>query len=95
MRIAVPKEIKPQEQRVALLPSAAYQLVRRGHEVIVERNAGADAGFLDDDYRQAGATVRDDHAAVFVDAELIVNLSGGLQPHNCRSSVRYWIASET
>jgi alanine dehydrogenase len=74
MRIAVPKEIKPQEQRVALLPSAAYQLVRRGHEVIVERNAGAGAGFPDDDYRQAGAQIREEHAAVFGDADLIVKV---------------------
>jgi alanine dehydrogenase len=74
MRIAVPKEIKPQEQRVALLPSAAYQLVRRGHEVVVERNAGAGAGFPDEDYRQAGALIRDDHAAVFADADLIVKV---------------------
>ena len=45
MIIGVPKEIKDQEFRVALLPSAAYQLVQRGHKVIVERNAGAGAGF--------------------------------------------------
>ena len=74
MRIAVPKEIKPQEQRVALLPSAAYQLVRRGHEIVVERNAGAGAGFPDEDYLHAGATVRDNHAAVFADADLIVKV---------------------
>ncbi|MBI3192757.1 MAG: alanine dehydrogenase, partial [Pedosphaera parvula] len=74
MRIAIPKEIKPQEQRVALLPSAAYQLVRRGHEVVVERNAGAGAGFPDEDYLHAGAIIRDDHAAVFADADLIVKV---------------------
>lgn len=74
MRIAVPKEIKPQEQRVALLPSAAYQLVRRGHEVVVEHNAGAGAGFPDDDYRQAGAIVCDDHTAVFANADIVVKV---------------------
>ena len=44
MIVGVPKEIKGQEYRVALLPSAAYQLIKRGHEVIVERSAGAGAG---------------------------------------------------
>ena len=45
MIIGVPKEIKEQEYRVALLPSGAYQLIKRGHEVIVERGAGAGRGF--------------------------------------------------
>ena len=57
MIIGVPKEIKDQEFRVALLPSAAYQLIKRGHEVVVERNAGAGSGYPDADYAQAGATV--------------------------------------
>ena len=41
MKIGVPKEIKEQEHRVALLPSVVYQLTRLGHEVFVERDAGA------------------------------------------------------
>ena len=45
MIIGVPKEIKEQEYRVALLPSAAYQLIKRGHQVLVERGAGAGAGY--------------------------------------------------
>src|SRR5437667_1437 len=55
MIIGVPKEIKGQEYRVALLPSAAYQLIKRGHEVIVERSAGTGACYPDADYDQAGA----------------------------------------
>jgi alanine dehydrogenase len=74
MIIGVPKEIKEQEFRVALLPSAAYQLVRRGHQVLVGRNAGAGAGFLDAEYQKAGAVVIDDHAAVFAKADLIVKV---------------------
>ena len=74
MIIAVPKEIKEQEYRVALLPSAAYQLIQRGHEVVVERGAGAGAGYPDEDYTNAGATVLADHAAVFARAELIVKV---------------------
>lgn len=74
MIIAVPKEIKEQEFRVALLPSAAYQLIQRGHQVLVERGAGAGAGYPDSDYEEAGATLLDDHAALFERAELIVKV---------------------
>ena len=57
MIIGVPKEIKDQEYRVALLPSAAYQLIKRGHQVLVERGAGIGAGYPDEDYASAGATM--------------------------------------
>jgi alanine dehydrogenase len=72
--IGVPKEIKEQEYRVAMLPSGAYQLTRRGHEVIVERGAGAGSGFPDSEYERAGAKLADSHAAVFEKAELIVKV---------------------
>src|SRR4030095_11290912 len=74
MVIGVPKEIKEQEFRVALLPSAAYQLVQRGHQVVVERGAGAGAGFPDAEYEKAGATLLDHHAVVFAQADLIVKV---------------------
>ena len=64
MIIGVPKEIKGQEYRVALLPSAAYQLIKRGHKVVVEHNAGAGIGYDDADYESAGATIVQGHAAV-------------------------------
>ena len=74
MIIGVPKEIKPQEFRVGLPPSAAYQLIRRGHEVMVERQAGVGAGFADDEYAQAGARLVGEHAEVFHRAELLVKV---------------------
>lgn len=74
MVIGVPKEIKAKEFRVGLLPSAAYQLIRRGHHVVVERRAGVGAGFPDEDYHQAGAELVDDHAAVFERAELVIKV---------------------
>lgn len=55
MRIGVPKETKDNEYRVGLTPDGARQLVARGHEVLIERNAGAGSGFADDHYVQAGA----------------------------------------
>jgi alanine dehydrogenase len=74
MIIGVPKEIKLQEHRVALLPSAVYQLIKRGHQVIVERGAGAGAGYPDADYESAGAEMTSDHKAVFEKAGMIVKV---------------------
>jgi len=74
MIIGVPKEIKRQEFRVALPPSGAYQLIRAGHRVLVERHAGAGAGFPDGDYQQAGAEIVEAHARVFAEADLIVKV---------------------
>src|SRR5439155_1311168 len=74
MVVGIPKEIKGQEYRVALLPSGAYQLIKRGHQVIVERSAGAGAGYPDADYDQAGATLVSEHAAVFEKADLVVKV---------------------
>jgi len=74
MIIGVPKEIKDQEYRVALLPSAAYQLIQRAHKVVVERGAGAGSGYPDADYEQAGANLSDSHAEVFEQADLIVKV---------------------
>ncbi len=74
MIIGVPKEIKEQEYRVALLPSGAYQLIKRGHPVVVERGAGIGAGYPDAEYEAAGATLVDAHAAVFAKADLIIKV---------------------
>jgi alanine dehydrogenase len=74
MIIAVPREIKEQEYRVALPPSAAYQLIKRGHRVLVERGAGAGAGFPDSGYAQVGAAILDDSEVLFEEAELIVKV---------------------
>lgn len=74
MNIGVPKEIKEQENRVALTPSAAHQLIKRGHQIYVETNAGTGAGFSDKDYEAVGATLVTSHEAIFEKAELIVKV---------------------
>jgi len=74
MIIGVPREIKEQEYRVALLPSGAYQLIKRGHQVIVENGAGVGAGFPDAEYEHAGAKLVNSHAAVFEQAGLVVKI---------------------
>lgn len=73
MRIGVPKEIKPAERRVALTPAGARELVIRGHEVLLERSAGAGAGFPDAMYSAAGAALGTVDE-VFDGAELILKV---------------------
>jgi alanine dehydrogenase len=82
MIIGVPKEIKDQEYRVALLPAAAYQLVKSGHQVLVERGAGTGAGYADADYANAGATVVSGHETVFEKGDLVVKVKEP-QPSEC------------
>jgi alanine dehydrogenase len=74
MKIGVPKEIKEQENRVAVLPSVVYQLTKLGHQVYVEQNAGASCGYPDKEYEQAGAILLIDHAAIFHEADMIVKV---------------------
>src|ERR1700751_3320864 len=74
MIIGIPKEIKEQEQRVGLLPSAARQLIRSGHSVLVEKNAGVGSGYRDEDYVKAGAQIVDQAQEVFAHAGLIVKV---------------------
>ena len=74
MIIGVPREIKADEHRVALLPSAAYQLIRRGHQVLIERKAGVGSGYPDAEYEKAGAELIDTHEAIFRRADLIVKV---------------------
>jgi alanine dehydrogenase len=79
MTVGVPKEVKEQEFRVALLPAAVYQLVKRGHHVLVESNAGSGIGFHDADYRAAGAKVVQKHEETFSRADMIVKVKEPLE----------------
>jgi len=79
MVIGIPKEIKEQEQRVALLPSAANQLTRRGHSVLVEKNAGIGSGYADEEYAKAGAEIVDQARDVFARADMIVKVKEPLK----------------
>jgi alanine dehydrogenase len=79
MIIGVPKEIKEQEQRVALLPSATNQLTRRGHSVLVEMDAGLGSGYPDQDYVKAGAEIVEQAKEVFARAYMIVKVKEPLK----------------
>ncbi len=74
MRIGVPKEIKPQENRIGLTPESVKILVSEGHEVLVENNGGFEAGFENDQYTNAGAKIVNKAADIFNDAEIIVKV---------------------
>ncbi len=74
MRIGVPKEIKPQENRIGLTPDSVKTLVSEGHEVLIENNGGFEAGFDNDQYKNAGAKIIEKAADIFNDAEIIVKV---------------------
>ncbi len=74
MRIGVPKEIKPQENRIGLTPDSVKTLVSEGHEVFVENNGGFEAGFDNDQYKNAGAKIIEKATDIFNDAEIIVKV---------------------
>ena len=65
MKIGVPKEIKPQENRIGLTPDSVKTLVSEGHEVLVENNGGFEAGFENDQYLKAGAKIANTAADIF------------------------------
>ena len=74
MRIGIPRELKPLEGRVGLIPAAAAELVRHGHQVFIEKDAGVKSGYSDDHFRAVGVEVLDTAAAVFEKAEMIVKV---------------------
>ncbi|MBL0739610.1 alanine dehydrogenase [Chryseolinea lacunae] len=74
MIIGVPKEIKNNENRVALTPAGTQELVKRGHTVHVQATAGVGSGFSDEEYAAAGAKLIADAAGVFAVAEMIMKV---------------------
>jgi alanine dehydrogenase len=74
MRIGIPKEIKPLEGRVALVPAAAGELVRQGHDVLIQAGAGEASGFSDADYVAAGVKILPDAAALYGQAQLLLKV---------------------
>ncbi len=74
MKIGVPREVKPDEYRVAMMPAGVETLRRAGHTVFMQTQAGTGSGFADDDYTAAGATILPDAPSVFSCADLIVKV---------------------
>ncbi|MCZ4561454.1 alanine dehydrogenase [Rhodococcus sp. IEGM 1401] len=74
MKIGIPREIKNHEYRVAITPAGVHELVSRGHEVIIETEAGAGSSFTDTDYKAAGAQILTDVAEVWESAHLLLKV---------------------
>ncbi len=74
MIIGVPKEIKPDEYRVSMLPVGVETLCKNGHTVLVEKSAGEGSGFSDADYQKAGAKILDTANEVYAQADMIIKV---------------------
>ena len=80
MKIGVPREIKANENRVAITPAGVMALTRAGHQVLIEASAGSGSGFEDQDFKTAGATILPAAADVFGTADLIMKVKEPLPP---------------
>ena len=80
MVVGIPKEIKNNENRVGMTPSGVAELVKRGHTVYVQHNAGEGSGFPDADYEGVGAKILPDIADVYAIAEMIVKVKEPIEP---------------
>lgn len=74
MNIGIPKEIKPQENRVAIQPGGVVALVQHGHKVVVQKNAGLGSGFSDEEYIAAGAMIESDIDALWAASDMIMKV---------------------
>ena len=82
MIVGVPKEIKNHEYRVGLTPPSVRELSSRGHQVLVQKNAGAEIGLSDEQYVAAGASMVDEAKEIFARADMIVKVKEP-QPVEC------------
>lgn len=80
MVIGVPKEIKNNENRVALTPSGAHELAMHGHKVCVQTSAGTNSGFADEDYIAAGAEILPSIEDVYAAAEMVMKVKEPIEP---------------
>jgi len=80
MKIGVTKEIKPQENRIALTPAGADAFVRAGHDVFIEENAGAGSSFTNEEYIKSGAKILKTPKEVFDTADMIIKVKEPLEP---------------
>jgi alanine dehydrogenase len=80
MRIGVPKEIKTNENRIALVPAGAETLVAAGHTVMIERGGGEGSGFSDSMYTDVGAIIGPDAATVWRESDMIMKVKEPIEP---------------
>jgi alanine dehydrogenase len=74
MVVGIPREIKPEENRIAIVPGGAETLVHKGHRVFIEKGAGLGSGFSDEEFMRAGAQISDRHEDIFAEADLVLKV---------------------
>lgn len=74
MIVAIPKETAEREKRVALIPDTVSKLTEKGLEVVIEKNAGLASNFLDEAYKEAGATIQENRAELFSSADILISI---------------------
>ena len=74
MIVGILKEIKVGEKRVSMTPGGVITMTQNGHEVLIEKNAGAGAGYLDADYEDAGATIIDTPGEIFKKSDMVMHV---------------------
>jgi NAD(P) transhydrogenase subunit alpha len=89
MRIVVPRETAPGEQRVALVPESCKKLIRAGYEIAIEAGAGKAAGFTDLAYRDAGAAAESDPAALIASGDLVLKVNAPATGQGGRNEVSW------
>lgn len=102
MKIGVPKEIKNNESRVGMTPAGVYELVKRGHKVYIQADAGFGSGFFDEDYKEVGAIILDSIEAVYASSDMIVKVKepieaeyGLIKPDHVVFTYFHFASSET
>ena len=80
MKVGIPKEIKNNENRVGMTPSGVAELVKHGHQVVVQHTAGEGSGFSDEEYVKAGAQILPTIEDVYAEAEMIVKVKEPIEP---------------
>ena len=74
MIIGIPREIKPEENRIAIVPGGVETLAQKGHRVLIEKSAGLGSGFSDEEFVKAGAKISDRHEDIFTEADLVLKV---------------------
>ena len=74
MVIGIPKEIKPEENRIAIVPGGVETLINKGHKVLIEKDAGLGSGFSNDEFKSAGAQILKNHEEVFTKSDLVIKV---------------------
>ena len=84
MRVGIPTEIKNNEYRVAITPAGVSELVRRGHDVVVQAGAGEGSAIHDDDFKAAGAQIIEGPDKVWAEADLLLKVKEPIEPEYSR-----------